>query len=86
MCVVQVSVYDTDLGRKKGDLIGEYNFDMSYVYFQENHEMYRQWVGISDPIDNGDKGLQGYLKLSITVIGPGDKQFVHDPAKEVWSV
>ena len=48
--------------------------------------MYHQWVGIADPLNEKDKGIQGYLKLSVTVLGPGDKLYIHDPALEVGSV
>jgi len=45
-------------------------------------QLYNQWVGITDPVNSKDKGLQGYLKLSVTVLGPGDKLKVHDLAKD----
>ena len=38
--------------------------------------MYRQWVALMDDEDADDVGVQGYLKLSIQIIGPGDKQKV----------
>ena len=32
--------------------------------------------------DDDDQGLQGYLKLSIVVLGPGDRPFIHDPSED----
>jgi hypothetical protein len=46
-------------------------------------QYYHQWVGITDPLNEKDKGIQGYLKLSVSVLGPGDKMYIHDPALEV---
>ena len=40
--------------------------------------MYRQWVALMDDEDAGDVGIQGYLKLSISIIGPGEKPVVHN--------
>jgi hypothetical protein len=34
-------------------------------------QLWRQWVGIIDPKNEKDRGIQGYLKLSIVVLGPG---------------
>ena len=78
-------------------------------------QVYKQWVGITDPVNKKDKGLQGcvvprgcahplatspplthnrlvvpppvgtihsYLKVSVTVLGPGDAPKVHDPVKD----
>lgn len=79
--IIKVSVFDADT-LSRNDLIGEFSFDLLYVYYQKHHEVHNQWVGIADPGDADDKGLQGYLKLSVVVLGPGDKLFVHDAAKE----
>jgi len=37
-----------------------------------------RWVGLIDPTNGKDKGLQGYLRLSVSVLGPGDKLYVPD--------
>ena len=52
------------------------------MYFSKDHEMYRKWVALMDDEDPGDTGVQGYLKLSIQVLGPGDKLKVHDEEEE----
>ena len=34
----------------------------------------RQWVGLVDDTSEKDHGVQGFLQLSVVVLGPGDKQ------------
>jgi hypothetical protein len=36
-----------------------------------------------DDEDADDVGVQGYLKLSIIIVGPGDKMKVHDEEAEI---
>ncbi len=79
--MVTVSVYDADTF-SRDDLIGSYSFDASYVYFQKHHEVHNQWVGITDPTNADDTGVQGYLKLSVAVLGPGEKRHQYDPKEE----
>jgi hypothetical protein len=75
---VKVSVFDADT-ISANDLIGAYVFDIASAYAMPHHEVYRAWVGLTDDTNEADKGLQGLLKLSVTVLGPGDKPFVHPP-------
>ncbi|CAM9728118.1 unnamed protein product [Heterosigma akashiwo] len=64
-------------------LIGTYSFDFLGVYLSENHEIYRQWIGVIDNKSKKDKGPQGWIKLSITLLGPGDRQKVHNIEEEI---
>lgn len=48
--------------------------------------MYRAWVALRDGEGGKETGVQGFLKLSITVLGPGDRQRVHDLADEMQVV
>ena len=74
---VKVSCFDADtIGRN--DLVGSYQFDLMGVYYKDSHEIYRSWVALIDPEDEDQSGTQGYLKISITILGPGDTQVVHD--------
>lgn len=45
--------------------------------------MYRAWVALRDAESGKEAGVQGFLKLSVTVLGPGDRQRVHDLAEEI---
>ena len=85
-----ISVLDDDIFIN--DLIGLYEFDLSWIYYREHHEVYNQWVALTNPNtedhgqdqkgSNGIDGIEGYLKLSITVLGPGDEQYIHDEDEE----
>lgn len=79
--VIEVQVYDFDAFTAH-DLIGIANFDVRAVHSLPDHEFYRKWVGLIDTKSTDDNGYQGFLKLSITVLGPGDEQKAHDVEKE----
>ena len=63
-----------------------YEFSALDVYYKPGHELYRKWVALTAPFSARDNflvkddrgGIQGYLKLSITLLAPGDKPVVHD--------
>jgi len=55
---------------------------LATVYDLENHELYRKWVGLSDSTGKFS-GVQGYLKLSMTAIGPGEEAPAHNEAEEL---
>ena len=79
--IIRISCYDSNtVGRNV--MIGSWVCDTTMVYFQKDHEYYRKWVPLMDDEDADDVGVQGYMKLSITVIGPGDKMKVHDEDAE----
>eukprot|EP00752_Nemacystus_decipiens_P012046 g10680.t1 len=81
--VIKVSVMDADGPVAiKNDLIGSYSFDAANVYFHKDHELHRQWVALVDDENPRDSGTQGYLQLSIAIVGPGDKLKVHDEAED----
>lgn len=50
---------------------------------QPHHELYRQWIGVHDHLNAKDRGVQGFLLISINVIGPGDSFLVHDREAEL---
>jgi hypothetical protein len=75
--VINISVMDAD-SLSRNDLIGSYSFDVPFVYQQKDHELHRKWLGLTNLKDKKAKGVQGYLKASIVVLGPGDKQKKHD--------
>lgn len=73
---LQVSVLDANTFRKNV-VIGTYEFDLSSVYFKQDHEVYKCWVALSDTSSDSE-GIQGYLRLSVTCLGPDDEQKMHD--------
>jgi hypothetical protein len=79
---ITVSVYDVD-HFSRDDLVGLYTVDIPNVYFREHHEMHMQWLGITDPTNRRKRGLMGYVKVSIAVLGPDDKRHIWDDAEEM---
>jgi hypothetical protein len=68
----------------KKTMIGAFACDATTVYTcNKDHEYYRRWVPLMDDEDADDVGVQGYLKLSIIIVGPGDKMKVHDEEAEI---
>ena len=62
-----------------GNLIGSFIVDMAYIYkMNKNHELFKRWVALIDPQDE-EGGMNAFLKLTINILGPGDKPPVHDP-------
>eukprot|EP00752_Nemacystus_decipiens_P012043 g10677.t1 len=81
--VFRISVMDADVPIAGGlalktDLIGAVSFDATYIYQNKDHEVHRRWVALVDDENPDDVGIQGYLHLSIAIVGPGDKLKVHD--------
>ncbi|KAA6387445.1 MAG: hypothetical protein EZS28_017028 [Streblomastix strix] len=72
---INFSVYNANTVRRN-ELIGAYQIDLSRVWGEENHEMWRQWLGLY----NADLGpeIQGYLRCSVCVMKPGDVCGNHD--------
>ncbi|OQR80945.1 myoferlin-like protein [Achlya hypogyna] len=79
---IEVTVKDAD-GPFSSDKIGFFRIDIPYIYYMKNHEMYRQWVALVKSAGDSEQGIQGYLLLSIAVLGPGDTIPIHDPATDI---
>jgi dysferlin len=43
------------------------------------------WIAMTDPNDETST-ISAYLKVTINVLGPGDKPPVHDPTKDLKNV
>ena len=76
---------DIDL-TSSNDLIGLYSLDAAFLYFQPNHELRLTWFVLSAPYearrgglftDDAKGGAQGYLLLSLTLLGPGNTRALH---------
>jgi hypothetical protein len=77
-----IKVIVNDSGSLSDSQIGSYTFDSTFVYYQKDHEIYNSWVALINEADKGDEGIQGYLKLSVQVVGPQDRLKVHRPEVE----
>lgn len=78
--MIRISLLDHDfLGAN--NMIGTFTVDVSYIYkMNKDHELYRMWVALTDLSDE-TQSINAYLKITINVLGPGDKPPVHDPTK-----
>jgi hypothetical protein len=72
MGYVRLNVMDANT-IQRAELIGGAQFDCSYIYSQQNHQLANVWIGLTDISSTTNQGIQGYLRASITIIGPGDK-------------
>jgi len=93
-----IEVFDADM-ISKNDLIGAFEFDLAWIYYKEHHEVYNQWVGLTNTDaddeeededaeeekdgEEGVDGIDGYLKLSVTILGANDEQYIHDEEEEL---
>ena len=57
----------------KDVMIGMYEFDISYIYFMDQHLLLHKWIALSDPSSENFNEVTGYLKLSISVAASGDE-------------
>ncbi|ETO35618.1 C2 domain containing protein, partial [Reticulomyxa filosa] len=71
----KVMVYDANMLRRNV-LIGSFEFDLVSIYYKKNHELFCQWVTLID-VTGQHEGVQGFLKVTIVVLGPGDEQYIH---------
>jgi hypothetical protein len=62
-----------DKGYFKEAMIGCYEFDVAYVYFQQKHALLHKWIALSNPESANFNEVAAYLKLSISVSTVGDE-------------
>ena len=72
---IEVSVEDA--GFFTNTLIGSAHFDLLTVYGHADHEIYGQWVALTDA--ESGASAQGFLRLSITILREGDTPRIHGP-------
>ena len=68
----KVSLKMLDKGIFKDEMLGYYEFDLSYIYLQPDHALMHKWVVMSNPEGEDFSEVTAYFKLSITVSGVGD--------------
>lgn len=85
---VMITVLDADIsvaGHGAGDVIGSWNADIiDAIYTRPDHEFYRQFVCLEneEATSDAESGTQGFLKLTVSLLGPGDKPVIHNLEKE----
>lgn len=55
-------------------MIGCYEFDLAYIYFQQKHALLHKWLALSNPDSETFNEVAGYLKVSISISTVGDEQ------------
>jgi hypothetical protein len=62
-----------DKGYLKDALIGQFEFDLSYIYFRKDHVLLHQWLALSNPNSENYSDITAYIKVSISVAASGDE-------------
>ncbi|KAK4319224.1 hypothetical protein Pmani_009818 [Petrolisthes manimaculis] len=58
-------------GIRASTTIGAFKFEVGMVYDQAEHAVLNRWLVLANP-DEPTPTVQGYLKVSVAVLGPGD--------------
>ena len=66
-----IEVYDYH-NSKRENYIGIQEFDFEYIYKQKDHSLKNIWVALANPESNDITSINGYLKLSISVLSYDD--------------
>ena len=66
-----IEVYDYH-NSKRENYIGIQEFDFEYIYKQNDHCLKNIWVALANPESNDITSINGYLKLSISVLSYDD--------------
>ena len=67
-----IEVYDYKNSSKRSNYFGIYEYDIAYIYDQENHSLRNFWLALANPESNDMTKVRGYLKLSISVLHDND--------------
>ena len=55
-------------------LVGSYEMDLTYVYYQDKHALIHKWIALSNAESEEFQEIRGYLKFGVSVLGEGDEQ------------
>ena len=64
----------------KNTILGSFLVDLTHIYGLPDHEAYRKWIQLVD-IDGADSQIKGYVKVTISILGPDDKPVSHKAGK-----
>lgn len=68
---IEISVFNAKSSRSDA-LIGSFTCEIGFIYDEPKHQFYRMWLMLTNPKERG-AGVQGYLKVTLCVLGPGDE-------------
>jgi hypothetical protein len=69
-----ITVTVLNKGFFKNEVIGRFSFQMSSIYFMEQHKQEHIWVGLENSDSDDFSQVKGMLKMSLSVRGPNDEQ------------
>ena len=67
-----IEVYDYKNSSKRSNYFGIYEYDIEYIYNQENHSLRNFWLALANPESDDLTKVRGFLKLSISVLHDND--------------
>lgn len=78
-----IEVFDYN-NSKREDYFGIYEFDFEYIYTQPNHCLKNFWIALANPEAKDITKVQGYLKLSLSILNDNDErvELNPDPTKD----
>ena len=79
---LKLSIYDGSEIYTKNQLIGDFKFDLVTIYYKEHHELYQQWVALTNILKNY-QNVFGYLKVSIVILANKDEQYIHPEYQDI---
>ena len=68
---IVIEVYDYH-NSKRENYIGIQEFDFEYIYKQDNHCLKNIWLALANPESDDITSINGYLKLSVSVLSYDD--------------
>ena len=77
---IEVNICDSG-SFTRNQVIGLYDFDLLAIYNSQNHEIWKQWIGLFDR-NELKKTVKGYLKLSVTILRENDEKYDHENDEE----
>lgn len=57
----------------KNNLIGSYELDFTYIYFQPKHSIIHQWIILSNPFSEDITVQRGLIKVGVNIMHESDK-------------
>ena len=76
---ILIEVYDYNHSSKE-DYLGVYEFDIQYIYNFKNHTLKNTWIALANPEGEDIAKINGYLKLSISVLNDNDPRIELTPS------
>lgn len=73
----KIEITVEDCGMFSNTPVGAAQFDLLTVYEYPGHEIFGHWVALTD--DSKGNQVQGFLRLSMTVLKEGDTPKIHGP-------